>query len=72
MTIAYISNVIMLIMTVFLLLYVNDMLLVGSSPKWRSKIKTNGEFNMKDLGKTKRIIGMEIERQMSNSALFLH
>lgn len=58
----------------FLLLYVDDMLLVGSSPKWISDIKTslNGEFDMKDLGNAKRILGMEIERDRSNSILFLH
>lgn len=59
---------------VFLLLYVDDMLLVGSSPKWISKMKTklNGEFITKDQGKAKRIICMEIERDTSNSVLFLH
>lgn len=58
----------------YLLLYVDDMLLVSSSPKWISDIKTslNGEFDMKDLGNAKRILGMEIERDMSNSILFLH
>lgn len=58
----------------FLLLYVDDMLLVGSSPKSINNIKTDlsGEFDMKDLGKAKRILGMEIERNRSNSIVFLH
>lgn len=58
----------------FLLLYVDIMILIGSSPKWINNIKTklSGEFDIKDLGKAKRILGMEIERGMSSSALFLH
>jgi len=37
-------------------------------------IKTllSSEFDMKDLGIVRRILGMEIERDRSNSLLFLH
>jgi len=50
------------------------MLLVGSLPKWIGNIKTNlnSEFDIKDLEKAKRILVREIERDMSNSVLFLH
>lgn len=59
---------------VFLLLYVDDMLLIGPDVKRINNIKSvlGGEFDMKDLGIAKRILGMEIIRDRSNSMLFLH
>ena len=59
---------------VFLLLYVDDMLLIGPNMKIINGIKTilSREFDMKDLGIARRILGIEIERDRSNSLLFLH
>ena len=59
---------------VFLLLYVDGMLLIGPDVKKINNIKSalGGEFDMKGLGKAKRILGMEIVRNRSNSMLFLH
>ena len=46
----------------FLLLYVDDMLIVAKSISEVNKLKIllSREFNMKDLGDTKNILGMEI------------
>lgn len=59
---------------VFLLLYVDDMLLIGPNLKLLNSIKTtlSNEFDMKDLGNAKRILGMEIKRDRSNSLLLVH
>ena len=59
---------------VFLLLYVDDMLLIGPDIKKINSVKSalGGEFDMKDLSMAKRILGMEIVRDRSNSMLFLH
>jgi len=59
---------------VFLLLYVDDMLLIGPNLKMINgiKITLDKEFDMKDLGNARKILGMEIERNRSNSCLFLH
>ena len=59
---------------VFLLLYVDDMLLIGPNLKKINSIKSTlgGEFDIKDLGMAKRILGMEIVRDRLNSMLFLH
>lgn len=50
------------------------MLLIGPNLKLLNDIKTtlNNEFDMKDLRNAKRILGMEIQRDRSNSFLFLH
>jgi len=59
---------------VFLLLYVDDMLLIGPNLEMINgiKITLDKEFDMKDLGNARKILGMEIERNRSNSCLFLH
>ena len=59
---------------VFLLLYVDDMLLIGPNLKMINgiKITLDKEFDIKDLGNARKILGMEIERNRSNSCLFLH
>ena len=46
---------------VYLLLYVDDMLISGSDAKEISKIKAQlmAAFQMKDLGVAKRILGMD-------------
>lgn len=57
--------------SVFLLLYVDDMLLVGKTKETLNKVKSllKKEFNMKDLGESKRILGVEINRTRGNSLL---
>lgn len=56
-----------------MLLYVDDMLVVCKS---RNEIETlkqllNSEFDMKDLGKAKKILGMEIIRDRGKRTMFL-
>lgn len=50
--------------TVFILLYVDDMLLVGKSMSIIDDIKAklNTTFDMKDSGNARKILGMFIER----------
>ncbi|GAB2277235.1 hypothetical protein Dimus_039224 [Dionaea muscipula] len=59
---------------VFLLLYVDDMLLISKSMSLIDdlKRKLNSEFDMKDLGCAKKILGIEIIRNRSVSELKLH
>ncbi|KAH9662167.1 hypothetical protein KPL70_024758 [Citrus sinensis] len=57
----------------YLLLYVDDMLIAS---KYKSEIERlknllNAEFEMKDLGNAKRILGMDIIRNRSAGTLFL-
>ena len=49
---------------VYLLLYVDDMLIAPKNLVEVNKLKTllSGEFEMKDLGAAKKILGMEIHR----------
>ena len=49
---------------VFLLLYVNKMLIAGSSMREINNLKTrlSTTFEMKDLGQAKQILGMKISR----------
>jgi hypothetical protein len=49
---------------IFLLLYVDDILIVAKSIVKVNKLKVllSREFDMKDLGATKKILGMEICR----------
>ena len=51
--------------SVFLLLYVDDMLIVAKSLSEVNKLKIllSREFDMKDLGVAKKILGMEIHKQ---------
>lgn len=57
----------------YLLLYVDDMLFVGCDVTEINDIKQKlkQEFDMKDLGSDKRILGMEIKRDRQNHTLFL-
>ncbi|KAL2465401.1 Reverse transcriptase Ty1/copia-type domain-containing protein [Abeliophyllum distichum] len=50
--------------SVYLLLYVDDMLLISSCANQIKRLKSDlfSEFDMKDLGNAKRILGMEIIR----------
>jgi hypothetical protein len=58
---------------VYLLLYVDDMLIAAKNLVEINKLKTqlSGEFEMKDLGATKKILGMEIHRDREAGKLFL-
>ncbi|CAJ2646442.1 unnamed protein product [Trifolium pratense] len=57
----------------YLLLYVDDILMASSDKQeiQQLKEKLNGEFEMKDLGNAKRILGMDILRDRSKGELFL-
>ncbi|KAL2471752.1 Retrovirus-related Pol polyprotein from transposon TNT 1-94 [Abeliophyllum distichum] len=59
---------------VYLLLYVVDMLLDGPNMKVVNKISVelSKESDMKYLGHSRRFIGMKIDRDMSNSCLFVY
>ncbi|GMI78960.1 cysteine-rich RLK (RECEPTOR-like protein kinase) 8 [Hibiscus trionum] len=58
---------------IYLLLYVDDMLIASKSQQEIDKLKAqlNQEFEMKDLGEAKKILGMEIsrDRRRGNSQL---
>lgn len=58
----------------FLLLYVDDMLVASADKEEIRVIKglLKSEFEMKDLGSAKRILGMEITRDRSRGVLYLH
>jgi hypothetical protein len=52
---------------IYLLLYVGDMLIAAQSRKEITTLKKllSSEFEMKDLGVSKKILGMEIARDKS-------
>ncbi|KAE8673094.1 hypothetical protein F3Y22_tig00111812pilonHSYRG00176 [Hibiscus syriacus] len=58
---------------IYLLLYVDDMLIASKSQKEIDKLKAqlNQEFEMKDLGEAKKILGMEIRRNRQRGKLCL-
>ena len=58
---------------VYLLLYVDDMLIASGSMQdiQELKQKLNSEFEMKDLGEAKRILGIEIIKDRKNKNIFL-
>ena len=55
----------------YLLLYVDDMLIAARNKTHVQKLKAQlkKEFDMKDLGEAKKILGMEISRDRSISKL---
>jgi len=57
----------------YLLLYVDDMLIVARNNAHIQKLKAQlkEEFDMKDLREVKKILGIEISRDMSISRLWL-
>lgn len=59
--------------SVYLLLYVDDILVVSRDKHEIDKIKTDlgREFEMKDLGHVKKILGTSIGRDRKNKSLFL-
>jgi hypothetical protein len=58
---------------IYLLLYVDDMLIAAKSKIDIANLKAqlSSEFEMKDLGATKKILGMEITRDRKSGLLFL-
>jgi hypothetical protein len=58
---------------IYLLLYVDDMLIAAKSKKDIAALKSqlSSEFEMKDLGAAKKILGMEITRDRNSGLLFL-
>ena len=59
--------------SIFLFLYVNDMLITTKSMSEVNKLKIllSREFDMNDLGAAKKIIGMEICRERALGRLWL-
>ncbi|MCI14523.1 retrotransposon protein putative Ty1-copia subclass, partial [Trifolium medium] len=57
----------------YLLLYEDDILIASSNKQeiQKLKMKLNDEFEMKDLGNAKKILGMDIMRDQSKGELFL-
>jgi hypothetical protein len=58
---------------IYLLLYVDDLLIAAKSKKEISTLKPmlSSEFEMKDLGVARKILGMEIVRDRKSGLLFL-
>ncbi|KAL0427907.1 UNVERIFIED_CONTAM: Retrovirus-related Pol polyprotein from transposon TNT 1-94 [Sesamum latifolium] len=58
----------------FLVLYVDDMLIAGSNITLIVELQNNlsKNFKMKDLGDAKKILGMSIERNRKSSTIFLN
>jgi hypothetical protein len=59
---------------IYLLLYVYDMLIAAKSKIDIANLKAqlSSEFEMKDLGGAKKILGMEITRDRKSGLLFLN
>lgn len=60
-------------MEIYLVLYVDDMLLAGINLSELNEIKAqiSNKFKMKDLGARRKILGMEIYINRSKGELFL-
>ena len=58
---------------IYLLLLVDDMLIAARDKSLVNKLKAqlSSEFDMKDLGPAKKILGMEINRDLQDGRLFL-
>lgn len=58
---------------IYVALYVDDMLLVGNNMDLIKEVKQqlSSKFDMKDLGPTHFILGMEIKRDKANKRLWL-
>ena len=59
---------------IHLILYVDDMLIVGSNRAEIGKLKwsLHEKFAMKELGQARHILGMRIERNQTTKTLRLH
>ena len=60
--------------SVYLLLYVDDMLIISQSKSKIAELKVflNSEFDMKDLGNARKILGMMIDRDRIRNKLKVH
>ena len=58
---------------VYLLLYIDYILIIGKNPGGIEKLKNllKREFKMKDFGNAKRILGIDILRDRATGTLFL-
>ena len=58
---------------IYLLLYVDDMLIASKSRSIIDKLKKelSSEFEMKDVGEVKKVLGMEIERDRKDGKFSL-
>jgi hypothetical protein len=58
----------------YLVLYVDDMLLIGNNKEIIQDVKTqlSSKFDMKDLGASNFILGMEIKRDRKRRKLWLN
>ena len=58
---------------IYLLLYVDDMLIASKSRYAIDKLKKDlsSEFEMKDLGEAKKVLGMETERDRKSGKISL-
>jgi hypothetical protein len=59
---------------IYLVLYVDDMLLIGNNKEIIQDVKTqlSSKFDMKDLGASSFILGMEIKRDRKKRKLWLN
>jgi hypothetical protein len=59
---------------IYLVLYVHDMLLIGKNKEFIQDVKTHlsSKFDMKDLGASNFILGMEIKRDQKKRKLWLN
>jgi hypothetical protein len=59
---------------IYLVLYVDDMLLIGNDKEIIQEVKTqlSSKFDMKDLGAANFILGMEIKRDRENTKIWLN
>ena len=59
---------------IYVALYVDDMLLIGNNMNTITEVKKklSSKFNMKDLGATNFIMGMEIKRDRVNRNIWLN
>jgi hypothetical protein len=59
---------------IYEVLYVDDMLLVGNNMDVIKEVKSqlSSKFDMKDLGATNFILGMEIKRDCANKKIWLN
>jgi hypothetical protein len=59
---------------IYLILYVDDMLLIGNEKEIIQEVKTkfSSKFDMKDLSAANFILGMEIKRDQVNRKLWLN
>ena len=56
---------------IYLLLYIDDMLIAAKSQVEIDRLKAQLEFKMKDLGEAKKILDMEINRDRERGKLWL-